>query len=202
MNCGIVRPTDIPVRKAHPMTERTFVMVKPDGVRRRLVGEITATFERAGLTLVALKMLRPSLELATNHYPETEKWLDAVGQKTLEGYQALGQNAKEVLGVDDPRDIGRLVKGWLVTFLTGGDVVAMVWEGNAAVKNVRRLCGSTMPVFADPGTIRGKYGIDSPDTANAEQRTVHNLVHASGELDEAEAEIALWFPELRGSGSI
>jgi len=48
--------------------ERTFVMVKPDGVRRRLVGEIIGRFEARGLTLAAMKLLTPARERAEAHY--------------------------------------------------------------------------------------------------------------------------------------
>jgi nucleoside-diphosphate kinase len=178
------------------MIERTFVMLKPDAVKRGLIGEIISVFEKAGLKVIALKMVRPSKELATRHYPETTEWLSTVGEKTLEGYAAIGLNVKEALGTDDKIAIGKMVKGWLVEFLTSGDVVAMVLEGNAAVLNVRRICGKTVPLFADPGSIRGRYSLDSPDLANAERRPVYNLVHASGEPEEAQSEIQLWFPGL------
>ncbi len=52
------------------MAERTLIFVKPDGVRRALVGEIIDRFERKGLRLVALKMLTVSKELAQKHYDE------------------------------------------------------------------------------------------------------------------------------------
>ncbi len=61
------------------MIETTFVMVKPDGVQRSLVGEILATFEHAGLTLRALTMLTPTRELVEQHYPSTTDWLSTVG---------------------------------------------------------------------------------------------------------------------------
>lgn len=176
--------------------ERTLVLVKPDGVRRGLVGEVISTFERAGLRIVAMKMARASPELCEKHYPDTREWYETVGGKTLEGYAFLGLDAKTEFGTDDRLEIGRTVKGWLVEFLSSADVVAMVLEGNAAVKNVRRICGNTLPLFADPGSIRGRFSLDSPDAANAEKRPVLNLVHASGETDEAVFEIGLWFPEL------
>lgn len=178
------------------MIERTFVMIKPDAVRRGLVGAIITTFEQAGLTIVAGKLTRASRELVTKHYPDTNEWLAAVGGKTLMGYAEVGLDVKKELGTDDPIEIGKMVKAWLVDFITSGDVVAMVLEGNAAVANVRRLCGNTLPIFAEPGSIRGRYSLDSPDLANAQKRPVYNLIHASGELKEAKFEISLWFPEL------
>jgi nucleoside-diphosphate kinase len=92
--------------------------------------------------------------------------------------------------------IGRMVKEWLMDFISSGNVVAMVLEGNAAVINVRRLCGGTFPIFAGPGSIRGRFSVESPDFANAEKRPVQNLVHASGKIEEAKYEIGIWFPHL------
>lgn len=180
------------------MIEKTFVMIKPDAVKRGLAGEIISTFERTGLRIVAIKVTRASRELVSKHYPDTDEWLSAVGGKTLKGYAEFGLDARRELGTDDALEIGRMVKGWLVDFITSGDVVAMVLEGNAAVSNVRRLCGNTLPIFADPGSIRGRYSSDSPDLANSQKRPIYNLVHASGEPQEAAFEIGLWFPELGG----
>ena len=179
--------------------ERTFLMVKPDGVSRGLVGEIITAYERAGFRIVGLKMLKPNRDTVSRHYPDSESWLSAVGQKTIEGYAAISRSVKAELGTDDPASIGRIVKGWLVEFITSDNVVAMVLEGNMAVKNGRRICGNTIPILADPGSIRGRYSLDSPDAANAEHRPVYNLIHASGNVEEAEFEIGLWFPELARS---
>jgi nucleoside-diphosphate kinase len=69
----------------------------------------------------------------------------------------------------------------------------MIIEGNFAISNVRRLCGNTLPMEANPASIRGRYSIDSPDLSFAEERPVLNLIHASGNQEEAEYEINLWF---------
>ena len=180
------------------MQERTFVMLKPDAVERGLVGEILRVFENAGLKIVALKMLRPHRGLAAALYPDSEEWLANVGSKALEGYRLVGLDTNAELETSDTVEIGKTVKGWLVEFLTSGEVVAMVLEGNAAVRNVRRLCGDTLPIRAEPGSIRGRFGVDSPDLAMSERRPVHNLVHASSDEDEAQREIALWFPKVGG----
>lgn len=176
--------------------ERTFVMVKPDGVNRGLVGEIIATFERAGLKLAAMKMFKPDRSLVEVHYPNTDQWLGGVGQHTVDGCAELGMDVVKEFGTSDPIAIGKMVKVWLVDFITSGKVVAMVWEGPLAVSNIRRLCGNTLPNKAEAGSIRGKYGLDSAVLANAEKRPVFNLVHASGNTEEAATEIKLWFPEL------
>ena len=178
------------------MIERTFAMIKPDGVRRGLIGEIIATFERAGLKIIALKMLRPTRELVFEHYPETTEWFNAVGEKTQKGYTEFGLDVKRDFGTDDNIRIGKIVKEWQIDFISSGDVVAMILEGNASIINVRRLCGSTFSIFADPGSIRGRYGLESPDFITNDKRPVQNIIHASGNADEARNEISLWFPEL------
>ena len=77
--------------------------------------------------------------------------------------------------------------------MTPRPVIAMVLEANNAINNVRKMCGNTIPSVADPSTIRGKFSLDSSDVANAQHRPVHNLIHASGEPEEAKYEISLWF---------
>lgn len=178
-----------------PRRERTLVLVKPDGVQRGLVGEILARFERAGLKLVALKMVRAPRELLERHYPADETFLRTIGGKTKEAFEAYGLDVRERMGTEDPVEVGRRVRAWLVDFMASGPVVAAVVEGVHAVSAVRKLVGQTLPVFADPGTIRGDWSTDSPTLANLEQRPVRNLVHASGTLEEAEYEVRLWFRE-------
>lgn len=173
--------------------ERTFVMIKPDGVRRGLVGRIISRLEDVGLKLVGLKILRADKELVREHYPDDPGWLKAVGEKTLMTYKEYGMDPLKQIGTDDPVQIGRWVREKLVEFITSGPVVAMVWEGNHAIEVVRKLVGNTVPLFAGPGTIRGDFSADSPDLANREGRPVYNLVHASGDPEEAEREVRLWF---------
>jgi nucleoside-diphosphate kinase len=97
------------------------------------------------------------------------------------------------MGTDDPHEIGLRVQEWLVEFLTSGPALALVLEGPHAVELVRKIVGVTLPSNAQPGTIRGDYSFDSSALANAQKRPIRNLVHASGDIDEAEFEIALWF---------
>jgi len=176
--------------------ERTLVIVKPDGVRRRVVGEILTRFERCGLEIERLVLVQADPDLLWRHYPSDEEWLTKVGGKTIKTYQTYGMDAIREVGTDNPLEIGKMVKKWLVDFMTSGPVVAMVLRGNHAVDVVRKIAGDTIPLFAAPGTIRGDYAVDSPDLANAEHRAVANLVHASGTVDEAVYEIGLWFPDL------
>lgn len=175
------------------MEEETLVVVKPDGVERGLTGRIIAQFEDAGLRLARLEYRMATRELVEQHYPSDPAWLSSVGQKTVDDYDRLGRRPADDLGVSDPEEIGRLIKSWLIDYLTGGPVVAMVLEGNDSVATVRKMCGHTLPVSADPGSIRGRYSTDSAGLANLQKRPVRNLVHASGNLEEARHEIALWF---------
>ncbi len=132
--------------------ERTFIMIKPDGVQRGLVGNIISRFEAKGFTLVGLKALNVSRELAEEHY--------AVHKE-------------------------RPFFSGLIEFITSGPVVAMVWEGEGVVAGARKLIGATNPLTAEPGTIRGDYGIS----------VGRNIIHGSDAIETGQTEIALWFKE-------
>lgn len=130
--------------------EHTFVMVKPDGVRRRLVGEVISRLERRGLTLVNMRMLTIDPPMAERHYAE---------------------------------HVERPFFADLVSFITGGPVVAMEWSGTAAVAIVRSLMGATDPTQAAPGTLRGDLATEIGE----------NIVHGSDSPESAERELALFF---------
>ncbi|UBF28604.1 nucleoside-diphosphate kinase [Kovacikia minuta CCNUW1] len=132
--------------------ERTFLAVKPDGVQRKLIGEIIRRFETKGFTLVGLKLLNVSRELAETHY-----------------------------GVHRERPFF----AGLVEFITSGPVVAMVWEGDGVIASARKIIGATNPLTAEPGTIRGDYGVN----------VGRNLIHGSDAPETAQQEISLWFKE-------
>ena len=130
--------------------ERTFIMVKPNGVARGLVGEVVGRFERRGLALRAMKLMRVSRELAESHYAEHRE---------------------------------KPFFSSLVDFITSGPVVAMVWEGPQAIKVARATMGSTDPVDAAPGTIRGDLALEMEQ----------NVVHGSDGTQSAAREIGLFF---------
>ena len=132
--------------------ERTFIAIKPDGVQRGLVGEIIRRFETKGFTLVGLKLLIPSQELAEKHY--------AVHKERPFFYS-------------------------LVSFITSGPIVAMVWEGDGVVASARKIIGATNPLNAEPGTIRGDFGINIG----------RNIIHGSDAIETAQNEISLWFSD-------
>ena len=174
-------------------TERTYVMVKPDGVQKGLIGEIIRRFEQRDLKIVALEMFQPTRKQIDNHYPKDDGWLRRVGQKTLGTYEKYGMSVKKELGTANDLAIGKMVRKWLLEFMVSGPLVRMVVEGVHAVDMVRKICGNTLPYLADMGTIRGDYSADSPAVANAEKRAVMNLVHASETAAEAQHEIEYWF---------
>ncbi len=174
--------------------EQTLVIVKPDGVVRGLTGEILSRFEKVGLKLVAAKMVTSKKELAEKHYPKDrdELWT-GIGQKTLENYENLGIDPVEMLGTADKKEIGHMVRVWLLDYITSGPVFAVVLEGPHAVEHVRKICGHTLPLLSAPGTIRGDFSYDSAYLANTGKRAIKNLIHASGTVEEAKYEIPLWF---------
>jgi nucleoside-diphosphate kinase len=174
--------------------ERTLIILKPDAVQRGLVGEIISRFEKVGLKFVAMKMLVPEDERLTKHYPtDRHEFIEGMGNKTLDNYKELGIDATEVFGHADAYKIGLQVREWLVDFMKSGPVIAAVLEGPHAVETVRKIRGFTLPSAAQPGTITGDYSFDSSALANAGKRTIKNLVHASGNKEEAEHEIPIWF---------
>lgn len=174
--------------------EQTVVLIKPDGIKRGLVGEIIKRFEQTGLKMTACKLVAPPKDLFEKHYNSTDpKRLRLWGEKTLKNYTEFGKDAKKDFGTDDPMELGKLVKGWLMDYVTSGPVLAMLWEGRHAVQNGMNLAGPTMPVNAPGGTIRGDFSTDSAAYANAEKRGVMNLVHVSTSTEEANFEKSLWF---------
>ena len=139
-------------------------------------------------------MVTVTKELAEKHYPsDRHEWIEQIGHKTLANYKKLEADVKKLLGTDDPKEIGKMARVWLLEYITSGPVLAVVLEGPHAVELVRKIVGHTLPLESAPGTIRGDYSFDSSLLANTAKRAIKNLVHASGSLDEADYEIPLWF---------
>ncbi len=178
------------------LIQRSLVLVKPDGVKRGLVGDIVSRFEKSGLKIIGLKMVWVDKDFVSQHYPNDRiELLEGMGKKTLATYEKYGKDANEELGTMDPIEIGKMVNQWNRDFISSGPVVAIVLEGLHAIDNVRMIAGNTLPAFAEPGTVRGDFSIDSPALANANKRAVRNMMHASGNPEEAKFEIQLWFHE-------
>jgi len=180
--------------KVENLFEQTLVLVKPDGVKRGLVGEIIKRFEACGLKLIGIKMVKPSRALAEKHYPkERRDFIEGMGKKTLENYKELGIDPFSQFKTNDPYQIGLVIRQWLIEYIISDPVVAMVWQGPLAVSLVRKIAGNTLPFWAAAGSIRGDLAFDSSALANLQKRAVKNLVHASGSKEEASYEIPLWF---------
>lgn len=173
----------------HPNTERTLVIVKPDGVQRGLIGEVIKRYEQVGLKLVAIKMGVPTAEMIEQHYTLDPNWRRVTGEKTIESYKSKGLTPPS----EDPLEITAVILQNLKSYMTSGPVVFMVWQGAHAVKIIRKITGGTEPLSSDVGTIRGDYVLDSYQMADLDGRAVRNVIHASGSPDEANAEIKHWF---------
>jgi nucleoside-diphosphate kinase len=148
--------------------ERTLILLKPDAVKRGLIGEIVNRFEKAGLKIVGMKMVSPDESHYHHHYETISKLISRRGEDVYH------KNAD---------------------FMMSGPVVAVVLQGINAVANVRKMVGDTDPGAAQPGTIRGDYAHMTIDHAKSNNVGLPNIVHASGNKEEAEQEVAHWFSD-------
>ena len=157
-----------------------------------MIGEIIKRYERVGLKLVGIKMVVPTPERAREHYMVGgEEWLEMVGQKAAEAYEKKGEKSP----YKTYRENGEAILAANARYLSAGPVVAMVWQGAQAIPLVRKITGGTEPLSSDVGTIRGDFTLDSYGLADKDGRSIRNLIHASGDLEEAKKEIAIWFTE-------
>jgi len=177
-------------RPTHPKQERTLVIIKPDGVQRSLIGEITSRFERVGLKLVGMKLVVPEDKQCWDHYNKDDIWFLKKGANITENRTKLGLPIEK-----SSLEYGKDIIGNVVKFMTSGPVVAMVWEGNSAISVVKKITGSTEPSTAQIGTIRGDYGIESYFLCDTDgSRGMRNIIHCTdGDQAEADREINLWF---------
>ncbi|MDP3989937.1 MAG: nucleoside-diphosphate kinase [archaeon] len=147
------------------MIERSLVLLKPDAVKRGLIGRILSRFEDAGFKLVGSKMVWVSEEFGRKHYSD------------------LGERR------------GEKVLNSMLKFMTSGPVMVFCIEGVNAVENIRKMVGGTEPKSAQPGTIRGDFSHVSFDHADQADKAIENLIHASGSVEESKVEVSLWFKE-------
>ncbi|MDB5237753.1 MAG: hypothetical protein JWM46_23 [Candidatus Kaiserbacteria bacterium] len=174
----------------HPKKERTFVIIKPDGVQRGLVGEIIQRYERTGLKLVGMRFGVADEKKFWVHYNKDDAWFLKKGTKIAEDKKANGLPSDK-----EPLEYGKDIIRQLVKFMTSGPVLMMVWEGNQAALVVKKLTGETEPSTSDVGTIRGDFTLDSYNIAAVDDRAVRNLIHCSESAEEAAREIAIWFTD-------
>jgi nucleoside-diphosphate kinase len=176
--------------------QRTLIIIKPDAIKRGLVGKVIETFENVGLKLMAAKMLRPDKEVIRNHYPGTKEWIKEMGEKTLASFKQSGESVMKIFKTEDPNKLGQFVYERLIKYWMEGPIIVMVWQGPNAIKVARKLRGHTIPALADPGTLHAIYSFDSSPLSASLDRVVKTFVHASGSTDEAEREIGYWFPKM------
>jgi len=174
----------------HPKEERTFVIIKPDGVQRGLIGEIIKRYERTGLKLVGMRFGVADEKKFWEHYNKDDAWFLQKGTKILEDKKANNLPADK-----EPMKYGKDIIRQLVKFMTCGPVLMMVWEGNQAAAVIKKITGDTEPSTSDVGTIRGDLTVDSYNIAAVDDRAVRNLIHCSESAAEAKREIAIWFTD-------
>lgn len=175
------------------MIERTLIIIKPDALKRGLVGKIIETFENVGLKLMAAKMLRPDKKVIKNHYPGTSEWIKEMGEKTLVSFKQSGQDVIKTFKTEDPNKLGSFIYERLIKYWMEGPIVVMVWQGPNAITVARKLRGHTIPALATPGTLHAQFSFDSSPLSASQDRVVKTFVHASGSIEEAEREIKYWF---------
>lgn len=175
------------------MNERTLIIIKPDAVKRGLVGKIIETFENVGLKLMTAKMLKPSADVIKNHYPGTSQWIREMGEKTLASFKQSGDDVIKTFKTEDPAELGKFIYERLIKYWMEGPIIVMVWQGPNAITVARKLRGHTIPSLAIPGTLHASFSYDSSPLSASLDRVVKTFVHASGSTDEAEREIKYWF---------
>lgn len=178
-----------------PSIEKTFVLIKPDGVKRGLTGKIFTKFEDVALKLVACRMIKANEEKIKGHYPiDNTEWLTKMGEKTYLNYNNNASEILKDLGTTDKLEIGKKIANSLINYLSSGPIIIMVWEGNHAINVVRKIIGLTSPDISPSGTLRGDFGFDTSSFAIKSGRIVfQNLIHSSDSQEEAQREIRHWF---------
>jgi nucleoside-diphosphate kinase len=146
--------------------EKTLVLIKPDGIIRQVTGKIISRFEDAGLKMIGMKMVWVDEDLAKKHYRK-----------------------------DIAEKYGEKIRNSLIEYVREGPIMAIVLEGVDAIKVTRKIVGATYPNESQPGTIRGDFAHISKHFANSEEMNVRNLIHASGDEEDAKIEVPLWFNE-------
>ena len=177
------------------MNERTLVLLQRDAIERKLVGEIISRFEKAGIKIVAMRSVVPTRKMAELHYRATDEQIVGMGHKTLNAMKEMEKEkeVKKLFGSEDPRKIGEQLLEWSRDYITKGVLIALILEGEIAIKKVREIAGFTDPAKAQKGTIRGDFANDSIAKANMEKRKVENLVHAADSSESVKKEIEVWF---------
>ena len=147
------------------MKHLTFVMIKPDAIRRGIVSEIIRILAEHDLSIELFDFRYASTDLIHLHYA---KKIKAEGDSFREKSTNTFHNKP---------------------------VIPMILSNQnpSIIDEVRRIIGSTDPRYAKKSTIRGKLGIDSMERSEAEMRCCENLIHASDSVEAFSEEINIWF---------
>ena len=134
------------------MIEKTLVLIKPDAIERKLMGEIISIYEKNGFHIAAIKIIKPSVKIAEEHYFE---------HRDKQFFEEL------------------------VSYITRGELCALIIDGENVIEEVRKINGATDPSDAEEGTIRQCFALSKSE----------NCVHSSDSKKSAEREMKIWFPE-------
>ena len=175
------------------VNERTLILIKPDVLKRAMLGKVIQKFEEAELKIVAVKTINFSTPQAKKFYPGLKSWKIGIGKKVVKRFQKLGFNVRKELGTTSLLRLGEKIYDWSVKYLTTSKTIAFIIEGPHAIDRVKQIIGPTEPLEAPRGTIRGDFCTDSIVNANLNGRAIYNLVHRSTNKKDAAREIKLLF---------
>ena len=150
--------------------QRTLILIKPDGLKKSLTGNIITALSETKLKIIASKIVKVDKEFAKKHYCE------------------LIDGLKIKFGEERGKIIFKNVLNYLQGKFHTDRVMALVYNGEDAIKKVRKIAGETDPEKAHPVSIRGKYG-----RIHSKTRVFENVIHCSDSEKSAKREINLWF---------
>lgn len=165
--------------------EKTIIILKPDCFERQLVGKVFERIEELKVNFLHIKFIQPSINMLRLHYP------DSMALEVAKTCVDAGCTFEMEL-----EEYGKEVLKWNRQYMMRNKLLVMLIKGDNIINDVRKIVGATNPKFAEKGTIRGDFGIDNIIDANNEKRGTENLIHACRDVNEFNAELPIWFPEL------
>ncbi len=174
------------------MSEKTLILIKPDGVQKQLIGEILSRIEKNNLKIKAIKMVLADDGILNKHYPLKEDWAKSIFKKSKNS----AEKENRPFDFTDYMEFGKIIQTRNKQSLAEGPIIPMIVEGPQAITIIRNIVGATEPKQAEKGTIRGDFASEeSYELADKENRAVRNIIHASDSIENAEKEISIWFQE-------
>ena len=175
------------------MKECTFGIIKPEAISNKSIGTIISMIENSNLTIEEMEMISASEEIITKHYYKEDHFVSAIGENILKAFIDAGKDPIREIGTNDPLGAGRVLTRWVIEHIISSPIIIMKISGVDAIQRFRKLCGHTFPAMASPDSIRGRLGDDDNNKSTLAKRPVLNFIHSSGDKDEAEFELNLWF---------